>query len=246
MADVPPDAPDTPAPTSPAGPPPRSAILRVPDATVARLPVYLRALAALAEDGITTISSETLAGRLAMTSAKVRKDLSHLGTWGTRGVGYDVGELSRHIRRELGITDDRAVVIVGIGNLGRALAGYSGFASRGFRIAALVDADQQRQGEMVHGLRIRPYDAIVDLVREECVSIGVIATPPEAAQDVADAMIASGITGILNFAPIVLDVPPGVDVRRVDLSVELQILSFHEQRKVSAIPVRKAAQVETA
>lgn len=210
--------------------PPRSA-RGVPDATVARLPVYLRALAALADEGLATVSSDELAAAAGVTSAKVRKDLSHLGSWGTRGVGYDVEALASHITRELGLDERRSVVIVGIGNLGRALAGYGGFASRGFRIAGLVDADQQRQGEMVHGQRIRPYDQLGDIVREQDVRFGVIATPADAAQDVADAMVDAGVTAILNFAPVVLNVPERVDVRRVDLATELQILSFHDVRK---------------
>jgi redox-sensing transcriptional repressor len=193
--------------------------------------VYLRALAALADEGLATVSSDELAAAAGVTSAKVRKDLSHLGSWGTRGVGYDVEALASHISRELGLDERRSVVIVGIGNLGRALAGYGGFASRGFRIAGLVDADQQRQGEMVHGQRIRPYDQLGDIVREQDVRFGVIATPADAAQDVADAMVDAGVTAILNFAPVVLNVPDGVDVRRVDLATELQILSFHDVRK---------------
>ena len=209
----------------------------IPEATVARLPVYLRALIGLAEEGTTTCSSEELAAAAGVTSAKVRKDLSHLGSWGTRGVGYDVEALASHITRELGLDERRSVVIVGIGNLGRALAGYGGFASRGFRIAGLVDADQQRQGEMVHGQRIRPYDQLGDIVREQDVRFGVIATPADAAQDVADAMVDAGVTAILNFAPVVLNVPEGVDVRRVDLATELQILSFHDVRKGEPVPL---------
>jgi redox-sensing transcriptional repressor len=212
--------------------PPR--VRGVPDATVARLPVYLRALAVLADEGLSTVSSDELAAAAGVTSAKVRKDLSHLGSWGTRGVGYDVSALANHITRELGLSEQRRVVIVGIGNLGRALAGYGGFATRGFEVAALVDADQQRQGEMVHGKRIRPYDELGDICRGQHVRFGVIAVPVDAAQDVADAMIDAGVTGILNFAPVVLTVPPGVDVRRVDLATELQILSFHDARKAGA------------
>jgi redox-sensing transcriptional repressor len=199
----------------------------------------VRTLAALAEAGVETVSSEELASATGVTSAKVRKDLSHLGSWGTRGVGYDVAGLVDNISRELGLSQRRGVVIVGIGNLGRALAGYGGFESRGFRIAALVDADQQRQGEMVHGIRVRPYDELADIVAKDDVRFGVIAVPAEPAQDVADAMVSAGITAILNFAPVVLVVPDGVDVRRVDLSTELQILSFLEARKDSATNARR-------
>ncbi len=203
----------------------------VPDATVARLPLYLRALAALAEAGVDTVSSDELANAAGVNSAKVRKDLSHLGTYGTRGVGYAVSQLVDSISGELGLTERRAVVIVGIGNLGHALAGYGGFASRGFRVAGLVDADPRRAGEQVGGVPVQPLEALEDLLRREDVSIGVIATPAAAAQQVCDRLVAAGVTAILNFAPVVLTVPRDVDVRKVDLSVELQILSFHEQRK---------------
>jgi redox-sensing transcriptional repressor len=213
---------------------------QVPAATVARLPGYLRTLAGLAEDGVETVSSDELASAAGVTSAKVRKDLSHLGSWGTRGVGYDVAALVEHIGRELGLSQRRGVVIVGIGNLGRALAGYGGFASRGFKVAGLIDADQQRQGEMVHGMRVRPYDHMAEIIETEDVRFGVISVPAEAAQDVADAMVAAGITAILNFAPIVLTVPDGVDVRRVDLATELQILSFLEARKDSEATARRS------
>jgi redox-sensing transcriptional repressor len=198
---------------------------------VARLPVYLRALVGLAERGTATCSSEELATAAGVNSAKLRKDLSYLGSYGTRGVGYDVEYLRYQIAREIGVTQDWPVVIVGIGNLGHALANYSGFSSRGFRIVALLDADPQRQGENVSGLGIRAFDEIESLVAEHSVAIGVIATPALAAQDVCDRLVAAGVTSILNFAPAVLSVPDGVDVRKVDLSIELQILAYHEQRK---------------
>ncbi len=203
----------------------------IPEATVARLPVYLRALTALAEGGIRTCSSEDLATAAGVNSAKLRKDLSYLGSYGTRGVGYDVDYLRYQIAREIGVTQDWPVVIVGIGNLGHALANYSGFRSRGFRVVALLDADAERTGEMVAGVAVRHFDDLEAIAREHAVAIGVIATPAAAAQDVADRMVAAGVTSILNFAPAVISVPDGVDVRKVDLSIELQILAYHEQRK---------------
>ncbi len=206
----------------------------IPDATVARLPVYLRALHALAEDGTTTVSSDALAGATGVNSAKVRKDLSQLGSYGTRGVGYDVDYLIYQISRELGLTQRWAVAIVGVGNLGHALANYGGFGSRGFRVAALIDADAARIGEQVTGLSVRHLDELPAVVRDESISIGVIATPAAAAQDVCDRLVAAGVRSILNFAPAVLAVPDGVDVRKVDLSLELQILAFHEQRKAAS------------
>jgi redox-sensing transcriptional repressor len=203
----------------------------IPEATVARLPVYLRALTTLCEQGTATCSSEDLAAAAGVNSAKLRKDLSYLGSYGTRGVGYDVDYLRYQIAREIGVTQDWPVVIVGIGNLGHALANYSGFRSRGFRVVALLDADPKRHDEVVAGVDVRPFDDLEQIVKEHGVAIGVIATPALAAQDVADRMVASGITSILNFAPSVLTVPTGVDVRKVDLSIELQILAYHEQRK---------------
>ncbi len=203
----------------------------IPEATVARLPVYLRALTTLADQGIATCSSEELATAAGVNSAKLRKDLSYLGSYGTRGVGYDTDYLRYQIAREIGVTQDWPVVIVGIGNLGQALANYSGFRSRGFRVVALLDADPARHAEVVAGVPVRAFDELEAIAREHSVAIGVIATPARAAQDVADRMVACGITSILNFAPTVLSVPEQVDVRKVDLSIELQILAYHEQRK---------------
>ena len=209
----------------------------IPDATVSRLPLYLRSLHALAEDGRATVSSEELAGLVGGGSAKVRKDLSHLGTYGTRGVGYDVGHLVQCISGELGLARSWPVVLVGVGNLGHALAGYGGFASRGFRIVALLDADPARTGEVVGEVAVRPVSDLDAVVAEHGGGggvIGVIATPADAAQEVCDRLVGAGVTSILNFAPTVLRVPAGVDVRKVDLAVELQILSFHEHRKSPA------------
>ena len=213
----------------------------VPEATIARLPVYLRALHALAESGAQTVSSEALAQLVGGGSAKVRKDLSHLGSYGTRGVGYEVEELVFHISRELGLTQGWTVVLVGVGNLGHALAGYGGFASRGFRVAALLDADPRRVGEVVAGQRVRPVRDLQRVVAETGAAIGVIATPADAAQDVCDQLVAAGITSILNFAPAVLQVPEGVDLRKVDLALELQILSFHQHRRARSAQVPEQA-----
>lgn len=206
----------------------------IPDATVARLPEYLRALTALAERGITSVSSEELAAAAGVRSAKLRKDLSHLGSYGVRGVGYEVDHLAFQISRELGLTQDWAVAIVGMGNLGRALAAYSGFATRGFRVVALLDEDSRLHGELIGGLPVQGMPALPVLVEERALAIGVIATPAASAQQVCDQLVAAGVRSILNFAPCVLAVPDDVDVRKVDLSMELQILAFHEQRKALA------------
>lgn len=213
----------------------------IPEATVGRLPVYLRALLEIAEADVTTVSSDALAEATGVNSAKVRKDLSHLGSYGTRGIGYDVAYLIHQIRRELGLTQHWPIVIAGVGNLGHALANYRGFAQRGFRTAALVDADPAKIGEVVGGLRVRPVEDLAAIAREHDALIGVISTPASAAQQVADAMVDAGIRSILNFAPAALAVPEGVSVRKVDLAVELQILTYYEQRKAALDDVKGSA-----
>src|SRR5688500_6181251 len=204
----------------------------IPEATVARLPIYLRSLLDFAESsgGMTTISSEELARLAGVNAAKVRKDLSYLGSYGTRGVGYDVEYLLYQISRELGLTQDWPVVIVGIGNLGHALANYRNFSARGFRIVAFFDADPAKVGERIGDLVVRHSDELDEVVRRERVAIGIITTTAAPAQSVADQLVAAGVTSILNFAPAVLNVPPHVSLRKVDLSIELQILSFYQQR----------------
>jgi redox-sensing transcriptional repressor len=204
---------------------------RIPDATVARLPVYHRGLQELLRGRRLTVSSEELAELAGVNAAKVRKDLSYLGTYGIRGVGYDVETLVRQIAQELGLSENWPVIIVGIGNLGRALAAYGGFSARGFRIAALLDADRKKTDEPIGGLKIRPTSEMASVVQTEGVAIGIIATPGHAAQDVAGEMVAAGIRSILNFSPAVLVVPDDVAVRSVDLAVELQVLSYYQHHR---------------
>jgi redox-sensing transcriptional repressor len=207
---------------------------RVPDATVARLATYLRVLGVLGDRSVTTVSSEELAAAAGVNSAKLRKDLSYLGSYGIRGVGYHVTTLTEEIARTLGITVHRSVALIGVGNLGQALAGYAGFASRGFQIAALVDADPARIGSMILGQVVRDIADLEEIVIEQAITIAVLATPGSVAQEVTDRLVVAGVTSILNFAPVVLNVPAHVDVRKVDLAAELQILSFHETRKAAA------------
>jgi redox-sensing transcriptional repressor len=205
----------------------------IPEATVTRLPTYHRALVAVAARGVLLISSEELAELAGVSGAKLRKDLSFLGSYGTRGVGYDVDFLRYQISRALGLTQEWPVVIAGVGNLGSALAGYPGFASRGFSVVGLFDTDPTRVGEtMIVAGKPMVVRHITELHEAMHATIGVIATPESAAQDVCDLLIKHGVTSILNFAPVLLDVPAGIDVRRVDLATELQILAFHEQRKL--------------
>jgi len=210
----------------------------VPEATVARLATYLRVLTSYAESAgavSTTVSSDELAVAAGVNSAMLRKDLSFLGSYGIRGVGYDVGTLTEEIARTLGLTVHRSVALIGVGNLGQALAGYAGFASRGFRIAALVDADPARVGTSIQGMAVRDIADLERIVDEDNITIAVLTTPASAAQDICDRLVAAGVTSILNFAPVVLTVPSHVDVRKVDLAAELQILSFHENRKAAAL-----------
>jgi redox-sensing transcriptional repressor len=203
----------------------------IPEATVARLPVYLRALASLTEQGVELCSSTELATAAGVNPAKLRKDLSYLGSYGTRGVGYDVEYLRYQIARELGQTQAWEVVIVGVGHLGSALSAYRGFSSRGIQIGALVDTDPKKIGTTIAGLKVASLDDLPAIVRRQNISIAVIATPGPAAQMAADALVAAGVSSILNFAPAIVSVPDGINVRKVDLSIELQILAYHEQRK---------------
>ncbi|WP_286927634.1 MULTISPECIES: redox-sensing transcriptional repressor Rex [Aeromicrobium] len=206
----------------------------IPDATVARLPLYLRALDELAERGTDVCSSEHLATAAGVNSAIVRKDLSHLGSYGTRGVGYDVRFLAGHIATVVGQTQPWPVVIVGAGHLGTALAAYQGFGARGVKVAAIVDADPELIGTDVGGHEVLSIDDLAAIVVRDEVSLGIIATPPAAAQSVADALVAAGISSILNFAPTALQVPAEVDLRQVDVAAELQILGYHAHRRQAA------------
>jgi redox-sensing transcriptional repressor len=188
----------------------------------------------LAEERHRTVSSGQLAELAGVNAAKVRKDLSHLGTYGTRGVGYDVEFLLYQMRQALGLHRDWPVVVVGAGNLGRALANYEGFGERGFPVVGVVDVDPARWGTRVGAFPVRPLGDLAELARGHQHLIGVIATPPDAAQEVADLLVAAGVTAILSFAPSLVAVPDTVAVRKVDLALELQILGFHQRDRVGA------------
>lgn len=198
---------------------------------MARLAVYLRVLSGMADQGVNAVSSEELSQAAGVNAAKLRKDLSYIGSYGTRGVGYDVEVLVSHIERILGLTRNHSVAVVGIGNLGHALANYGGFPGRGFPVTALFDVDADLVGIPVGGIPVSHIDDITAVCVEREVSIGVIATPPPAAQSVCDRLVSAGVQCILNFAPVVLQVPDNVEVRKVDLAVEMQILSFHVARR---------------
>ncbi|MFC2153573.1 redox-sensing transcriptional repressor Rex [Actinomycetota bacterium] len=198
----------------------------IPSATVARLPRYLRCLSDM-ETNAAQCSSEQLASVSGCTAAQVRKDLSYLGSHGTRGVGYDIGQLMGQIRDVLGMNRSHPVVIVGAGNLGTALTNYKGFENWGFSIVAVLDIDEDKIGSPVDGLVVGSVNDLESIIDELGVEIGIITTPPSAAQAAADRMMAAGIKSILNLAPVVLRTPPDVSVRRVDLSTELGILAHH-------------------
>ncbi len=210
---------------------------RIPEAAVSRLPMYLRILTDLAADGGTQVSSDQLADLAKINAAKVRKDLSYLGSYGTRGVGYDVQYLTYQIQRELGLNQAWPVIIVGAGNLGQALANFAGLVERGFAVAGVVDADAAKIGSVIGGVRVRHVDELPQIIQSKGVNIGVIATPAQQAQAAADALVRAGVGSILNFAPLVLSVPRDVNVRKVDLAMELQILSYYEQCRTNGLRI---------
>ncbi|MEM7096507.1 MAG: redox-sensing transcriptional repressor Rex [Actinomycetota bacterium] len=202
----------------------------VPAATVARLPLYLRCLEQLERDEVETVSSSRLAALAGVNAAKLRKDLSHLGSYGTRGVGYQVAHLMRSIRFELGLDEQSPVVVIGLGNLGQALVNHAGFGERGFPIVAVFDIDPDKIGRIVGGQSVAHLDDIDSIVQTQGARTAIITTPVHAAQDATDRAIEAGITSVLNFAPTVVQVPDGVALRQVDLALELQILSYYQPR----------------
>ncbi|MFV0318002.1 MAG: redox-sensing transcriptional repressor Rex [Microthrixaceae bacterium] len=208
----------------------------IPDATVARLPLYHRALISLHRSGVSTVSSEELATAAGVNAAKVRKDLSYFGSYGTRGVGYDVEQLLGEIRNDLGLQHPRNCIVVGTGNLGAALLTFGGFKDRGFAVVAAVDIDPERVGSTIGGIEVGHQNDLDRLVESNEVAIGLLTTPPSAAQQVADDLVAAGVRSILNFAPTVVEVPGDVVVRHVDLASELEILAFHEGRREPVAP----------
>jgi redox-sensing transcriptional repressor len=212
--------------------------LQVPAASVARLPLYLRCLEELREDGVSTVSSSRLAELAGVNAAKLRKDLSHLGSYGTRGVGYEVPNLLNQIQRQLGLDEQSPVVVVGLGNLGQALAKHGGFGERGFPIVALFDVQPDIIGITVGDLVVSNFDDLETVVAELGARTAMIATPAEAAQEVTDKVIAAGITSVLNFAPTVVQVAEGVALRQVDLALELQILSYYQTRPDSGRDIK--------
>ncbi len=200
---------------------------KIPEMTIRRLSVYTRCLLQLEEDGVKTVSSQELAERFNLNSAQVRKDLAYFGEFGVRGIGYYVSGLKAELQKILGLDREWAVALVGFGNLGSALFHYKGFGRQGFRIAVVVDDDPAKVGREVDHV---PIVASRDLPREiksRGIQIAIVAVPAESAQAVTDQLVAAGIRAVLNFAPMRLRVPRDVRLKNVDLSIELETLSFY-------------------
>jgi redox-sensing transcriptional repressor len=206
-----------------------------PKAVVGRVSLYLRQLETFQRQGYTTISSSQLGAPLSIKNAQVRKDLAFFGQFGHPGVGYRIDDLISALRRILGIDRDWPLALIGLGNLGRALLRYRGFRSRRFQIVAIFDNDSRKIGQSYEGLKVEPVDALHKAVALHKISLAILCVPADAAQRVADQIVASGIRGILNFAPVPLAVPPDVNVVAVDLSVQLENLAYKAQRTEEGI-----------
>ena len=202
----------------------------IPPATVQRLPLYLQCLEQLDNNSV-GISSKKIAEIAKVNDAQVRRDLSYLGTLGTRGVGYDILTLRKQLELELGLVDGLSAIIIGIGNLGSALAEYEGFKEKGFKIVGLFDSDSKKLNKQIGSLAVKPLSEMKNTCEKYNVSIGIIATPEKVAEEIADKLIDCGIKSILNFAPIMLKNKSGIQIRSVDLSQELQILSYYLDRE---------------
>jgi redox-sensing transcriptional repressor len=206
----------------PAGPPDGP----VPKAVVSRLSLYLRELQHLIRDGQETTSSTQLGRVLGFTDAQVRKDLAYFGQFGYPGIGYRCDELIREIKRILGTDQPWPIALVGAGNLGRALVGYKGFGHQGFRVAAVFDVDEAKIGREIAGIRIYALEELSQVVAERGIRLAILAVPAAAAQDAADRLVEAGIDGILNFAPVTINLPERLRMVGVDLAIELEQLSF--------------------
>jgi len=212
--------------------------VKIPEKTITRLPIYLRCLEELEANGVASVSSKQLAERFGLNSAQVRKDLAYFGQFGVRGLGYYIAELKHNLERILGLKQDWEVALVGVGNLGSALIAYKGFQARGFRISMAFDSDPPKVGQQIDAVVVMDVAKLVPTLRKKKVKIAVIAVPGAVAQWVADLLVDSGVTAILNFAPTQLVVPEGVKVQNVDLSVLLKTLSYHTVRTTHTPPRR--------
>ncbi len=214
----------------------------IPTPAVTRLSFYLRQLEAFKAADRHTTSSKQLGEALGYTDAQVRKDLAYFGQFGHPGIGYRVEELIAQLRKILGTDKVWKTLLVGAGNLGRALLAYKGFLSKGFSLAAIFDGDPNKVGQMFGELRVEPMENLARIVSEQRVRLAILSVPAEAAQAVADKLVAAGIRGILNFAPVSISVPPEVSVQGVDLAVQLEQLAF----KMSLLGAEDAGTVPPA
>ncbi len=202
-------------------------VVKIPEATISRLSVYSRFLENLDRRGIVTVSSDEIAKGVGVSPAQVRKDLAYFGEFGTRGVGYNVKDLKRQTMKILGLHESWPLILVGAGNLGSALCSYKGFNERGFSIVGVFDNDLTKIGKKIHELEVHPPEKMPEVIEKYGVKIGIIAVPQRFAQEVADQMVRCGLKAILNFAPLTLNVPDYVEVRNVDLAVNLEVLTFN-------------------
>lgn len=202
-------------------------VYKIPEATVIRLSIYSRYLQQLLDEKVETVSSSEIANGVGVSPAQVRKDLAYFGEFGTRGVGYKVHELYMNLISILGLNRKWNAIIVGAGKLGSALALYQGFYGRGFHIVSVLDTDPQIIGSDLNGIKVEPLENLERRVKEDDVKIGIVTVPALSAQDVTDTLIEAGVCSILNFSPRVLKVPNGIVLRNIDLSVNLEVLSFH-------------------
>jgi len=201
----------------------------IPRKTIYRLSIYLRCLARLRENGLGTVSSEALAKAAGVKSTQLRKDLAYFGTFGTRGLGYEVADLSQKISEELGTSRLQPVILVGVGHLGLALLSYRGFEKEGFEIVAAFDADPYRKRDKETKQPIFGMDDLANVIKKQNIKMAILTVPAAVAQEVANQIVNAGITGILNFSPIVLSVPEEVMVNNVNLAIELENLSYFTQ-----------------
>ena len=201
--------------------------LEIPEVVIDRLPIYARALALLDRQARDVVNSQELGERLGVTPAQIRKDLSYFGRFGKQGRGYNVKRLLEELHEILGITREWSMVLVGVGQLGKAILGYDGFTPQGFRIVAAFDVDNETVGHTVNGLEVRSVTELPEALRDKGVQIGIVAVPAAKAQDVIDVLVENGITAILNYAPIAAHTPPGVRIKDIDPVLALQSMTFY-------------------
>ena len=208
--------------------------LEIPEVVIDRLPIYVRALTLLERQGRDVVNSQELGGKLGVTPAQIRKDLSYFGRFGKQGRGYNVKRLLEELHQILGITREWSMVLVGVGQLGRAILGYGGFAPQGFRIVGAYDVDATTVGERVNGLEVKSIDLLPEEMPSIKAQLGIVAVPAASAQKVIDTLVECGVKAILNYAPIAAQVPPGVRVKDIDPVLALQSMTYYIKEAGSA------------